>query len=232
MWIITALWKLAYSIALWICMHYCNVHPSQDLWGRMAEIKHTVSGTFIKGYVCSFYVNNVCSFYVNRLFSVEKMLGMRKGEGMWTICSWLESWDQRVFKVIAFTVSGQWSAPCDVNGNVPVDWESRWWDLLKIDVDFIWINKSSNKFHRFNVDFYFLRLFWRIRSMVHDQVQIYVWLRGPKFTSVCVNKENVALQEKNHLLKNSAITRWHTHGIVEVSHRIVGVGRDLCGSSS
>lgn len=128
---------------------------------------------------------------------VEKMCGMRKKEGMQTICSWLGPWGQRLFKVITFTVSGQQPAPHDVNRNIPICWESGCWDLLKIEVDFTLINKSFNKFHRSSVDFYFLGLFWRIRWMVHDQVKIYVWLRRPEFTSACVNEGSVVLQEKS-----------------------------------
>lgn len=195
MWIITALWDLAYKIGLWICMHYCNVHPSQDLSRRMVQIKHTVSATFIKGYFCN--------FYVNRQLSVEKMCGMRKEEGMQTICSWLESWGQKLFKVITFTVSGQQSDPCYVNGNTPIVQESEWWDLLKIEVAFTLINKSFINFHRFNVNFFFLGLFWRIRWMVRAKVYIFVWLRGPEFTSVCVNTGSVALQEKSCPWKDS-----------------------------
>lgn len=125
MWTITCLWELAYNIALWICMHCCNVHPSQDLWGRMAQIKQTLSATFIKGYFGN--------FYANRLLSVEKMCGMRKEKWMQTSCSWLESWGQRLFKVITFTVSGLQPALHDVNGNILIDWKysTKIWNLWK-----------------------------------------------------------------------------------------------------
>lgn len=109
-----ALWELSCNIALWICMHYRNVHLSENLRGRMVQIKHTVSAVFIKGYFCNFNVNT--------LLSVEKMCGMSK-EVMQAICSWLESWGQRLLKVITSTVSGQHSAPCDVNGNSLIELE-------------------------------------------------------------------------------------------------------------
>lgn len=136
--IIRALWELAYNIALWICMHYCNVHPSQDLRGRMVQIKHTVSATFIRGHFGN--------FYVNRLLSVEKMCGMKKEEGMQTTCSWLESWGQRLFKVITFTILGQHSFPHDVNGNILKDWESGWGNLFRTEMDFTLINKFLIKY--------------------------------------------------------------------------------------
>lgn len=138
MWITTVFWELAYNIVLWICIYYCTVHPSQDLRERMVQIKHALSATFIKGYFCN--------FYVNRMLSVEKMCGMRKEEGLQTICSWLESCGQRLFKVITFTVSGQQWVPHDVIGNIFLDWKSGWRILLKIEVDFTLINKSFIKF--------------------------------------------------------------------------------------
>lgn len=51
-------------------MHYRNVHLSENLRGRMVQIKHTVSAVFIKGYFCNFNVNTP--------LSVEKMCGMSK----------------------------------------------------------------------------------------------------------------------------------------------------------
>lgn len=137
--------RISLQSFLWICTHHCNILPSLGLRGGMVQIKHTVSAKFIEGYFCN--------FYVNRLLSVEKMCGMRMDKGMQTTCSWLISWGQRLFKVITFTVSGQQSALDYVNGNIPTEWKFRWWDLLKIEVDFTLISQHFNKFHRFNLDF-------------------------------------------------------------------------------
>lgn len=147
--------RIRLQYCLWICMHYCNTHPSKGLRGGMVQIKNTVSAKFIKGYFCN--------FYVNRLLSVEKMCGTRMDDGMQSICSWLISWGQRIFKVITFTVAGQQSALGYVNGNIPTHWKFGWWDLLKIEVDFKLISVYFSKFHRFNLDFYFLSLFWKNR---------------------------------------------------------------------
>lgn len=144
--------RISLQYCLWICMHYCNIHPSLGLRGGMVQIKYTVSAKFKKGYFCN--------FYVNRLLSVEKICGTRMDKGMQTTYLWIISWGQRLLKVITFSVSGQQSALGYVNGNIPTDWKFGWWDLLKIEVDFTLISLHFYKLHRFNLNFYFLLLFF------------------------------------------------------------------------